>query len=172
MFEARVGEKEFSPPLRRRVLLRLQRARYGRRRHKFKGISRFDRGEMAFLPLLVKIRSRFCSCQNFGVSEERFTATSASALLQANFWQRLLNFRLPAPLLLRWEAQVGFLCCLSCGHAKASRKNKVFEAVANLSSVLPPRLYLILLYLSFLLCSEFWHKLIPVFIVRCTVSLF
>ena len=44
------------------------------------------------------------------------------------------------------------------------------EAVADLSSALPPRLYLILLYLSFLLCSELWHKLIPVF--HCTLYCF
>jgi len=86
MFEARVGEKELYPPRRRRVLLRLKVVRYGQRRRKFKGTFRFDGGERVFLPLLVKIRSRFCSCQNFGVSEERFSAISASALLQANFW--------------------------------------------------------------------------------------
>jgi len=86
MFEARVGAKELSPPQRRRVLLRLQIVRHGQRRHKFKRIFQFDRGERVFLPLLVKIRSRFCSCQIFGVSEERFSAPSASALLQANFW--------------------------------------------------------------------------------------
>ena len=85
MLEARVGKKELSPPQRLRVLLRLRVVRYGQRRHKFKGTLRFDRGEGVFLPLSVKIRSRFCSCQNFGVSEERFSATSASALLQANF---------------------------------------------------------------------------------------
>ena len=118
MFEARVGEKEFSPPLRRRVLLRLQRAGHGRRRHKFKGISRFDRGERAFLPLLVKIRSRFCSRQNFGVSEERFSAISASASLQANFWWRLLNFQLPAPFLQQCEAQVGSFAAWVMGMQK------------------------------------------------------
>ena len=37
------------------------------------------------------------------------------------------------------------------------------EAVADLSSVPPPRLYLNFLYLSFLLCSELWHRLIPAF---------
>ena len=37
---------------------------------------------------------------------------------------------------------------------KSIEEEQGLEAVANLSSVLPPRLYLILLYLSFLLCSE------------------
>ena len=37
------------------------------------------------------------------------------------------------------EAQVGLLCCLGYGHAKAWRKGQGLEAVANLSSVLPPR---------------------------------
>ena len=86
MFETGIGEKELSPPQRRHVLLRLKRVMYGQMRHKFKRIFQFDRGERVFLPLLVKIRSRFCSCQNFGVSKERFFATSASALLLANFW--------------------------------------------------------------------------------------
>jgi len=36
MFEARVGEKELSPPWRRRVLLRLRVVSYGQRRRKFK----------------------------------------------------------------------------------------------------------------------------------------
>ena len=95
MFEARVGEKELSPPRRRRVLLRLRVVGYGQRRRKFKGALRFVRGERVFLPLLVKIRSRFCSRQNFGVSEERFSAVSASASFQANFLVKVPQ--LPAP---------------------------------------------------------------------------
>ena len=141
MFEARVGEKEIFSPQRRRVLLRLKVVMYGQRRHKFKRILRFDRGEKVFLPLLVKIRSRFCSRQDFGVSEEGFSAIITSTLSQANFRCRLLNFRLPAPFLQRCEAQVGFLApflrrcrpqagffgCLSYGRAKALRKNKVLK---------------------------------------------
>ena len=46
---------------------------------------------------------------------------------------------------------------------KSIKDEQGLEAVANLSSVLPPRLYLILLYLSFRSCSELWHKLIPAF---------
>ena len=46
---------------------------------------------------------------------------------------------------------------------KSIEEEQGLEAVANLSSVLPPLLYLILLYLSFLLCNELWHKLIPAF---------
>ena len=44
------------------------------------------------------------------------------------------------------------------------------EAVANPSSVLPPRLCPILLYLPFQLCSELWRKLIPAF--HCTLYYF
>ena len=85
MLEAGLGKKELSPPQRRHVPLKLRAMRYGPRRRKFKGAFRFVIGERVFFPLLVKIRSKFCSRQNFGVSEERFSATSASALLQANF---------------------------------------------------------------------------------------
>ena len=53
---------------------------------------------------------------------------------------------------------------------KGTEEERGLEAVANLSSVLPPRLYLILLYLSFRLCSELWHKLIPAF--HCTLYYF
>ena len=86
MLEARLGKKELSPPQRRHVLLRLRVVRYGPKRRKFKEAFRFVIGERVFFPLLVKIRSRFCSRQNFGVSEERFSAISASASLRANFW--------------------------------------------------------------------------------------
>ena len=86
MFEARVGEKELFLPQRRRVLLRLRVVRYRPKRRKFKGAFCFVIGERVFFPLLVKIRSRFCSRQSFGVSEERFSAISVSASLQANFW--------------------------------------------------------------------------------------
>ena len=48
---------------------------------------------------------------------------------------------------------------------KSIEEEQGLEAVADLSSVLPPRPYLILLYLSFLLCSELWHQLISAF--RC-----
>src|SRR6266702_3583673 len=99
MFEARVGEKELSPPQRRRVLLRLKRVMYGQRRHKFKRIFQFDRGERAFLPLLVKIRSRFWSCQIFGMSEEGISAISAVCLVADKFLRGLPNFWLPAPFL-------------------------------------------------------------------------
>ena len=46
---------------------------------------------------------------------------------------------------------------------KSIEEEQGLEAVAHLSSVLPPRPYLILLYLSFRSCSELWHKLIPAF---------
>ena len=154
MSEARVEEKELFPPRKRRVLLRLKVVRYGHKKHKFKRILRFDRGERVFLPLLVKIRSRFCSCQNFGVSEERFSAISVSALLQANFWWKLLNFRLPAPFLQRCKAQVGFLLLPELWVHKSIKEELGLGAVANLSSDPLPRLYFILLYLSFQLYSE------------------
>ena len=151
MFEARVGKNGLSPPQKRRVLLRLKIARYGHRKHKFKKILHFDRRERVSLPLLVKIRSRFCSCQNFGVSEERFSAISASALLQANIWRKPLNFQLPAPFLQWCQAQVGFLLLPESWACKRIEEGHGLGAVANLSSDPPPRLSLIPLYLSFLL---------------------
>ena len=96
MFEARVGEKELSPPRRRRVLLRLGVVSYGQMRRKFKGALRFVRGERVFPPFLVKIQSMFCSRQDFGVLEERFSAISAVCLVAGKFLRGLPNFRLPA----------------------------------------------------------------------------
>ena len=53
---------------------------------------------------------------------------------------------------------------------KSIEEEKGLEAVANLSSAPPPRLYLIPLYLPFQLCSELWRKLIPAF--HCTLYYF
>src|SRR6266702_3103522 len=99
MFEARIGAKELSPPRKRRVFLRLQIVRYGPRRRRLKRIFQFERGERMFLPLLVKIRSRFWSCQIFGMSEERISAISAVCLVVGKFLRGLPNFWLPAPFL-------------------------------------------------------------------------
>ena len=99
MLEARVGKKELSPPQRRRVLLRLRVVRYGTRRRKFKGAFRFVIGERVFFPLLVKIRSRFWSCQVFGMSEEEISAISAVYPVAGKFLWGLPNLKLLAPFL-------------------------------------------------------------------------
>ena len=99
MLEAGFEKKELPPPQRHHVLLRLRVVRYGPRRRKFKGILRFDRGERVFFPLLVKIRSRFCSRQNFGVSEEEISAISVVCPVAGKFLWGLPNLRLLAPFL-------------------------------------------------------------------------
>jgi len=99
MFEARVGEEELSPPQRRHVLLWLKRVTYGPREHKLKRRFHFDRGERVFLPLLVKIRSRFWSYQIFGMPEEGISTISTVYLVASKFLRGLPNFRLPAPFL-------------------------------------------------------------------------
>ena len=77
MLEARVGVKELHSPQRRRVLMRLKVVWSGQGRHSFKKIFRHDKGEMVFLLLLVKIRSRYWSHQILGASEVEFSAISA-----------------------------------------------------------------------------------------------
>jgi len=99
MFEARIGAKELSPPQKRCVFLRLQIVRYRPRRRRLKRISQFERGERMFLLLLVKIRSRFWSCQIFGMPEEGISAISAVCLVAGKLLRGLPNCRLPASLL-------------------------------------------------------------------------
>ena len=105
MLEAWVGMKGLYPFQRHRILKVVW---YGQGWHKFKPVLRFDRGKMVFLSLLVKIRSRFWSCQIFGMSEERISAISTVCLVAGKFSRGLPNFRLPAPFLQRCRPQVGF----------------------------------------------------------------
>ena len=79
MLKVRVGKKGLSPPQKCHVLVRLITVMYGHRKHKFRRVLHLDRGGTASFLLLVKIRSRFCSCQRSGMSEERFSAIIASA---------------------------------------------------------------------------------------------
>ena len=79
VLKAMVGKKELPPPQKSRAFMRLITVKYGHRKHKFRRVLRLDPGGRVPFPLLAKIRSRFCSCQNFGMSEERFSAISASA---------------------------------------------------------------------------------------------
>ena len=81
---------------------------YGQGRHRFKSVSRFDKGKMIFLPLSVKIRSRYWSHQILGASEARFSAISAVCFIAGMILWRLINFRLPAPFLQLCQLQVGF----------------------------------------------------------------
>ena len=108
MFEAWVGMKGLHTLQRHRILMILKVMWYGQGRHRFKSVPRFDKGEMVFLPLSVKIRSRFWSHQIFSVSEERISAISAVCLVAGKFLWRLLNFRFPAPFLEWCGPQVGF----------------------------------------------------------------
>ena len=101
MFETRVGVRELHPPQRRWVLPRLKVAWSGQGRHRFKIIFRLDKGEMVFLPLSVKIRSRYWSHQILGASGVRFSAISAVCSIAGVVTWRLINFRLPAPFLQR-----------------------------------------------------------------------
>ena len=66
------------------------------------------RGEIVFLLLLVKIRSRFWSHQILGASEVEFSAISAVCYIASVVTWRPINFRLPAPFLQRCQPQVGF----------------------------------------------------------------
>jgi len=97
MFEARVREKELSPPRGRRVLPRLGGVMHGPRKHKLKRNLHFDGGGRAPPPLSVKIRSRFWSCQTFGMSEEGISTISTIYLAAGKFLRGLPNFRLSAP---------------------------------------------------------------------------
>ena len=99
MLEARLRKKELSPPQRRHVFRRLRVVRHGPRRRKFKGAFHFVMGERAFPPFLVKIRSRFWSCQVFGMSEEEISAISAVCPVAGKFLWGLPNLRLLAPFL-------------------------------------------------------------------------
>ena len=81
---------------------------YGQGWHRFKPVPHFDRGKMVFLHLLVKIRSRFWSCQIFGMSEEGISAISTVCLVAGKFLRGLFNFQLPTPFLQWCRSQVGF----------------------------------------------------------------
>ena len=76
MFEAWVEMKDPHPLQRHRILPRLKVMWSGQGRHRFKIILRFDKGEMVFLLLSVKIRSRYWSHQILGASEVRFSVIS------------------------------------------------------------------------------------------------
>ena len=137
MFETRTGVLESHPPQRRRVLPRLKVAWSGQGRHRFKIIFRLDKGEMVFLPLSIKIRSRYWSHQILSASGVRFSAISAVCSIAGVVTWRLINFRLPAPFLQRCWPQVGFptpffqrckpqvglFCCLSYKHVKVLRND-------------------------------------------------
>uniref|UniRef100_A0A7N2KQS8 Senescence-associated protein n=2 Tax=Quercus TaxID=3511 RepID=A0A7N2KQS8_QUELO len=172
MLEAWVGMKDLYPLQRHRILKVVW---YGQGWHRFKPVLRFDRGKMVFLPLLVKIRSRFWSCQIFGMSEEGISAIIAVCLVAGKFSRGLLNFRLPAPFLQRCRPHVGFFGCLSYGHVKVLRNGfltQLFGTAANLSSVLLLRLYLhSLVFFPFTHVVSFSISLFQLFIVHCTISL-
>ena len=99
MFEARIREKETSPPRRRRVLSRPEGVIHGPRKHKLKRNLHFYGGGRVSPPLSVKIRSRFWSCQIFGMSEEGISTISTVYLVAGKFLRGLPNFRLPVPFL-------------------------------------------------------------------------
>jgi len=99
MFETGIGKKELSPPQRRHVLLRLEGVVHGQGRHKFKRLLHFVGGEKMFPLLLVKIRSRFWSCQIFGMFEEGISTISTVYLVVGEFLRGPPNFRLPTPFL-------------------------------------------------------------------------
>jgi len=96
MFEAWMGMKGLRTLQRHRILKVIW---YGQGWHRFKPVLRLDRRKMVFLLLLVKIRSRFWSCQIFGMSEKGISAISAVCLVAGKFLRGLPNFRLPAPFL-------------------------------------------------------------------------
>ena len=108
MFEAWVGMKGFHTLQRHRILMILKVMWYGQGRHRFKSIPRFDKGEMVFFPLSVKIRSRYWSHKILGASEVRFSAISAVCFITGMILWRLINFRLPTPFLQLCRPQVGF----------------------------------------------------------------
>ena len=159
---------------RHRILLRLKVMWSGQGRHRFKIILRFDKGKMVFLPLSVKIRSRYWSHQILGASEVRFSAISAVCSIAGVVIQRLINFRLPAPFLLRCKPQVGFFCCLSRRHVKVLGNDLLrqhFGTAASLFSA--PLLRLFLHFLVFFLSAyvfSFKCKLIQAF--HCTLYCF
>ena len=99
MLEAGLGKKELSPPQWRHVPLKLRAVRYRPRRRKFKGTFRFVIGERVFPPFLVKIRSRFWTCQVFGMSEEEISAINAVCPVAGKFLWGLPNLKLLAPFL-------------------------------------------------------------------------
>ena len=93
MFEAGMGVKGLRALQGDRILRVI---RCGQGWHRFEPVLRFDRGKSALLPLLVKIRSRFWSCQVFGMSEEEISTISTVYLVAGKFLRGLPNFRLPA----------------------------------------------------------------------------
>src|SRR6266568_1400193 len=99
MLKAGLGKKELPPPQRRHVPPRLRVGGYGPRRCKFKGAFHFVIGERVLFPLLVKIRSRFWSCQFFGMSREGISTVSTVCLVAGEFLWGLPNLKLLAPFL-------------------------------------------------------------------------
>ena len=172
-----MGMKGLYPLQRHRILMILKVMWYGQGWHRFKLVPCFDKGKMVLLPLSAKIRSRFWSCQSFGMSEERISAINAVCLVAGKFLRGLLNFRFPAPFLQRYRPLVGFFCCLSYGHVKVLRNGSLTQhlgTAANLSSVLLLRLYLysLVFFFFFTYVVSFSISLFQLFIVHCTVSLF
>ena len=103
-----MGMKDLHTFQRHRILMILKVMWYGQGRHRFKLVPRFDKGEMVFLPLSVKIRSRYWSHQILSASEARFSAISAVCFIAGMILWRLINFRLLAPFLQLCRPQVGF----------------------------------------------------------------
>ena len=93
--------EELHPPQRHRTLPRLRVVWSGQGRHKLKVTFRLDNGKMVFLPLSVKIRSRYWSHQILGASGVRFSAISAVCYTAGLVPWRPINFRLPASFLQR-----------------------------------------------------------------------
>ena len=183
MFEARVGEKELFLPQRRRVLLRLKIVMYGQRRHKFKRIFRFDRGkgvspsfsqnlkQVLFMPEFWCVRRKILRHYHLCLVTGKFLVkapqlpapcTFPSAVWGSSWVSCTFSSTVQAP---SWVLRLPELWA-----CKSIEEEKGLEAVANLSSAPPPRLYLIPLYLPFQLCSELWRKLIPAF--HCTLYYF
>jgi len=96
MFEAWIGMKGLRTLQRHRILKVIW---YGQGWHRFKPVLRLDRRKMVFLLLLVKIRSRFWSCQIFGMSEEGISTISTVCLVAGKFLWGLPNLKLLAPFL-------------------------------------------------------------------------
>jgi len=99
MSEARVREKELSSPQEHRIFPRFEGVMCGPKMHKFKRNLHFDRGKRMFPPFLVQIRSRFWSCQIFGMSAEGISTISTVYSAAGKFLQGLPHFRLSAPFL-------------------------------------------------------------------------
>lgn len=201
MFEARGGVKELSPPQRRRVLLRLKEVRYGQRRHKFKRIFCFDkRGngvspsfsqnpkQVLFMPEFWCVRRKIlrhqcrlpCRRQILGWAPQLPAPCTFPSMVWASSWVPCTfssatlawSWALSAPF-LRWcRPQAGFFCCLSYGHVKVLRKNKVLKQQPT--SPLCHLLGFILFSCTFLFdyVISFDTSWFQLSIVRCTISLF